>query len=415
MDLFQEKLEQYAELLICLGLNVQKGQTVVIRSPVECAQLVRLCSKKAYDHGCREVIVDWRDDCLERQRYLWADDGVFDEFSERDRIIYDIGLSENAAMLEFYVSDPDLMEDIDPARMMRARMAKMSKVSAIYQRIYDKTAIQCTASPPIKSWAKKVFPDLSGNDALEILWDRIFQTLRIDGIHDAVEIWRQQFDEMERRAQSLNALRLRRLHYQNSLGTDLTIDLHEDHMWRTCFTASNRGIAYAMNLPSEEIYTVPHRDGVNGIVYGSIPFVYQGNLIENYYLRFVDGKVVEDNAEKGADKLRALLEFDEGASHLGEVALIANDSAIRETGMLFYNPLYDENASCHLALGMGIGECLKNGVIMDSDELAANGVNLSKIHVDFMVGTDDLTITGVAADGHEIPVFIEGNFALNFS
>lgn len=378
---------------------------------MECAPLVRLCAAKAYHCACREVIVDWRDDCVERQRYLMADESVFDEYSERDRISYDIGLAENAALLEFYSSDPNMMDGVDPSRVMRARRAKMAKVSPIYQRIYDKTAVQCTAAPPILSWAKKAFPRLPENEALTTLWDKVFKTLRIDGMHDAVQQWQLRFAEMQKQIQMLNALHLQSLHYHNAQGTDISIQLPKDHEWHSCLSRTKSGVTYAMNLPSEEIYTVPIKNGVDGIVYGSIPLVYQGFVIKNYYLRFENGKVVETGAEEGADKLQALIGFDEGASYLGEVALVPNDSAIRKSGTLFYNPLYDENASCHFALGMGLGECIRGGESMSQEELTARGVNQSKIHVDFMIGTDDMSITGTTDCGRELPIFVAGSFA----
>lgn len=411
--MFQKKLAQYAQLLIKVGVNLQPGQTLVIRSPVECADLVRLCAEEAYHCGCREVIVDWRDDVLERQRYLYAADEVFDEYPQRDFISYDIGLGENAALLEFYVSGPELMKGVDPQRIIRARTAKMKSVHGVYQRIYNKTAVQCTASPPICSWAKKVFPELPEKEAMAALWEKVFQTLRIDGTHDAVAAWNARFAQMQQQAKRLDALNLKYLRYRNKLGTDLTIELPADHTWHTCLS-NRRGQPYAMNMPSEEIYTVPCRNGVNGTVYGSIPLVYQGCLIRGLCLRFENGRVVEASADEGDDKLKALIAFDEGSRHLGEVALVPNSSPIRKMGMLFYNPLYDENASCHLALGMGIGECIRGGETMSQDQLSACGVNFSQIHIDFMIGTDDLSIIGTDYNGNAIPIFSNGNFSKDF-
>lgn len=407
----QEKMRQYARLLVKVGVNVQPSQTLVIRSPVECAPLVRLCADEAYQCGCREVIVDWRDDELDRQRYLMADDSVFDEYAERDRLIYEIGFSPNAVMLDFYVSDPDLMAGVDPQRIARARKARMNQIHPLFQRIYNKTAVQCTASPPITSWAKKVFPDLQAEEALETLWDKLFTIMRIDGTGDAAEEWARRFDEMNRLSQALDRLELKSLHYRNSLGTDLVIGMPEKYSWQASFSLTKSGQQYVGNMPTEEIYTAPKRDGVNGIVYGSLPLVYQGCLIRDFWLRFENGKVAQVGASQGEDILRTLVNYDENASYLGEAALVPCDSAIGKTGLLFYNPLYDENASCHLALGMGIVKAVPGGDVMSPEELIAHGINHSGIHLDFMIGTPDLSITGITGRGEEIAVFKAGKFA----
>lgn len=412
--MFQEKLRQYARLLIQVGVNVQPGQTVVIRSPVECAPLVRLCAEQAYQCGCREVVVDWRDDDLDRQRYLMADDHVFDEYSKRDQMIYEIGLGENAVMLDFYVSDPDMMAGVDPQRVSRAKRAKMKQVGELYQKIFDLTAVQCTASPPIAAWAKKVFPALPQEQALEALWEQLFLTLRINGYDDAAKQWSCRLDEMQQQAKALNDLGLRQLRYRNALGTDLKIEMPEDYRWMTCLTETKKGQRYVMNLPTEEIYAAPRRTGVDGIVYGSLPLVYQGNTIRDFWIRFEHGKVVEADAKEGKEVLMSLIGFDEGAAYLGEVALVPCDSAISRTGTLFYNPLYDENASCHLALGLGIVECIPGSEDMSREELSARGINYSGIHVDFMIGTQDLSITGTTQSGAEVAVFENGAFSPAF-
>ena len=236
--------------------------------------------------------------------------------------------------------------------------------------------------------------------------------MRIDGKSDAAEQWSQRFAEMSQTAQRLDQLELKRLHYRNSLGTDLTIGMPEAYSWQTCLSQAEGRQRFVMNLPTEEIYTVPHREQVSGIVYGSLPLVYQGCLIQDFWLRFEHGKVVQAGAAKGEDTLQALISYDENSAYLGEVALVPCDSAISQTGMLFYNPLYDENASCHLALGMGIVEAVPGGGAMSPQELAAHGINHSGIHLDFMIGTPDLSITGTTRQGEEIPIFEDGKFAL---
>lgn len=413
MSDFDKKMKQYAKLLIEAGVNIQKGDTLVIHSPVELQELVHLCTEAAYQAGAKEVVVGWKDDFVERQRYLYADDEVIDTFNEMERQVYVQGLGEGKAMLEFYCGDPDKMNGVSMERFVRARRARMSQIGKYNDLLGKNIARQCTTAPPLHYGAEKVYPDLDKETALEKMWENIFVAMRIDGEHDPVEQWQQRFGEMERQCKVLNSLKLKSLHYTNSLGTDLEIKLIDRHIWDYCLEETVSGIKYFMNIPSEEIYSVPRRDGVNGKVVGSIPLVYQGNLIENYWLRFEDGAVVDFAAEKGEDSLRALLSVDEGAKHLGEVALVPKSSAIRKSGILFLDPLYDENASCHLALGTGVPMCVEGGMTMTDEELKEAEFNTSAIHVDFMIGTDDLSIVGTTADGEEIPIFVDGDFAQN--
>lgn len=411
MSNFDKKMKQYAKLLIEAGVNIQKGDTLVIHSPVELQELVHLCTEAAYEAGCREVIVGWKDDFVERQKYLYADDEAIDTFQEMERQAYVQGLGEGKAMLEFYCGDPDKMNGVSVDRFVRARKARMSQINEYYDLLSSGIARQCTTAPPLHFSAEKVYPDLDKDEALKKMWENIFVAMRIDGEHDPVEQWQHRFEEMEQQSKVLNSMNLKSLHYTNALGTDLEIKLIDEHIWDFCLEETVSGIKFFMNIPSEEIYSVPRRDGVNGKVVGSIPLVYQGNRIENYWLRFKDGAVVDFAAEKGEDSLRALLSVDEGAKHLGEVALVPKSSAIKKSGILFMDPLYDENASCHLALGTGIPMCVKGGDGMMEEELEKAGLNTSAVHVDFMIGTDDLSIIGTTADGKEVPIFVDGDFA----
>lgn len=409
--MFHKKLQQYADLLIQVGLNLQVGQTLVISTPIECAKFVHLCTSSAYKAGCKEVIVDWDDNFIKRQKFLYAQDDVFDSYPEWSRLLTQASMADGAARLEFYVSDPHGMDGVVPERIARFQKSKMSALQDSLTRMYSQAVPRCTVSPPTLSWAKTVFPDCSDADALQSLWEIVFQALRIDGVHNPVELWRSYFKTLQRRTDILNSLDLKSLHYQNSIGTNLYVELPAHHRWKTTSTRSRNGIEYTCNMPSEEIYTIPHKDGVNGTVVGTIPLVYQGCLIQDYQLWLQDGVVTRASAKVGEDKLLALLHVDEGASRFGEVALIPNDSPIRKIGKPFYNPLYDENASCHFALGQGIPACLKSGEIMSPEQLLTHGVNQSAIHLDFMIGSDDLSILGMTQDENQIPIFINGQFA----
>ena len=412
--MFQKKLQQYADLLVQVGINLQKDQTLVISAPIECADLVRLCAKSAYNAGCREVIVDWDDNDIKRQKFLYADDDVFNSFPEWTRLLTQASTADGTARLEFYVNDPHGMDGVLPDRIARFQKSKMAALQDSLTRMCSQEAPRCTASPVVLSWAKTVFPDYADTDALNALWEIVFRALRIDGIHDSVKIWRDYFQTLQRRADYLNSLNLQTLHYKNSIGTDLTISLPSGHIWETSSTRTRSGHPYVCNLPSEEIYTVPHKNSANGTLAGSIPLVYQGCLIRDFQFRFEDGVVAMASAKEGEDKLLSLLSVDEGASRLGEIALVPNDAPIRRIGMPFFNPLYDENASCHFALGQGIVSSLENGNAMSQEELSTCGVNYSSIHLDFMIGTTDLSITGITQCGKDIPIFINGQFAPQF-
>ena len=247
---------------------------------------------------------------------------------------------------------------------------------------------------------------------MDKLWDAILEAVRVQEDGKAVERWQAHMDTIQRRTAKLNELRLASLHYTNSLGTDLTIRLPEDHLWAGGGTNCKAGPFFIANMPTEEIFTAPLRDGIDGVVYAALPLVHNGNIIEGFHFVIQDGKITEARAEKGEDILKAAISEDEGASRFGEVALVPYDSPISNQGILYYNTLFDENASCHLAFGEAYPECIRGGETMTKEELKAHGLNDSVTHVDFMVGTADLSITGTTHDGKEVPIFRNGNFAL---
>jgi len=406
-----DKFHEYAQLLIDIGLNVQKGQTLVISSPVECAWFARLCAEYAYRRGCREVVMNWHDDALARMKYLKADDAIFDEVPLWRRHFFNDHALEGAAYLAVSASDPENFKGVDAKRLTRAQQAS-GKALKDFDRLQMCGGFPwCIASIPIPSWAVRVFPGLDGSEAVEALWDAIFAAVRVAGDGGAVERWRRHLSTLEKRVAALNALRLKTLHYQNALGTDLTVELPEDHIWESGEDRTLSGQPYIANIPTEEIFTAPLKTGANGVVMASMPLVHDGNVIED--IRFVvkDGEIVEAHAGKGGEILRAAVSVDEGARYFGEVALVPYDSPISNQKLLYYNTLFDENASCHIAFGEAY-PCLEGGRQMTKEELKAKGLNDSITHVDFMVGTKDLNITGTARDGKEIPIFKDGNFAI---
>jgi len=412
METMESKLKEYAKLLVEIGLNVQPGQTLVISCPVECAYFARMCASAAYDVGCREVVMDWRDDLLAREKYLRAADDVFDEFPEwRARFLTDYA-EAGAARLAISASDPETFRGVDPDRLTRADRAAEQPLARFRRLQMTNTVPWCVASIPVPSWARKVFPGCEDAAAVDRLWDAIFASVRITGDGKAVERWHAHLALLEARKNRLNALRFRSLHYTNALGTDLTIELPEGHLWAAGSADTPKGQTFVANMPTEEIFTAPKRDGVNGVVYAALPLVESGNIIEGFRFVVKDGKIVDCHADRGEEFLREAISLDEGASYFGEVALVPYDSTISNMGVLFYNTLFDENARCHLAFGEAYPECLEGGLAMTREELAAHGLNCSMQHCDFMVGTADLSIVGTTRDGREVPVFVDGNFAI---
>ena len=407
----EQKIREYAKLLTEVGLNVQKGQTLVISSPVDCAYFARLCASAAYDVGCREVVMRWTDDYLNRERFLRADDSVFDSLPLGQKEFLNGYAAEGAAYLNISACDPEALRGVDPDRITRANRCK-EELSGFYDAMMANVNPWCVASIPIPSWSKKVFPGVPEGEAMKKLWDAIFTSVRISGKGDAVARWREHIALLKARVAKLNELHFASLHYTNSLGTDLTIRLPETHLWSGGDSLCRTGRPFVANMPTEEIFTAPLREGIDGVVYAALPLVHNGNIIENFHFVIRDGRIVEAHAEKGEEILKAAIAEDEGASYFGEVALVPYDSPISNQKLLFYNTLFDENAACHLAFGEAYPECVEGGEAMSKEELKAAGLNDSITHVDFMIGTSDLSIIGTTGDGREVPVFVDGNFAL---
>jgi len=409
--MMNEKPKEYAQLLVRVGLNVQKGQRLVISSPVECAFFARMCAEEAYAIGCKEVVMNWHDDALSRMKFLHAQDDVFDTVPEWRSHFFNDHATEGAAYLAISATDPENLKGVDPGRIVRTQQAS-GKALKEFDRLQMCGGFPwCIASIPIPSWAKTVFPEDGEEEAMEKLWDAIFKAVRISGDGTCVEKWQQHLATLHQRMEKMNELNFKSLHYTNSLGTDLTIELPEDHIWEAGNDVTLSGQAYIANIPTEELFTAPLKTGINGIVYSAMPLVNDGNIIDKFYFVIKDGKIVEVHAEKGEESLKGAISVDEGASFFGEVALVPYDSPISNQKILFYNTLFDENAACHLAFGEAY-PCIKGGQQMTKEQLKERGLNDSITHVDFMVGTPDLSIIGTTHDGREIPVFVDGNFAI---
>jgi len=404
-----ELKKDYAVLLIKAGLNIQKGQRLLITSPVEGADFARLCAKAAYDAGCREVVMRWRDDEITRMKYLYADDDIFDTVNPWDAEVLDILSEERAGFLSIYAEDPESLSGADPGRIRRAQIASGKALEKYRARQMRNECPWCVCSIPTAAWAKAVFPDMEEDAAMTKLWEEILAACRVDG-SDAVLSWKAHSDELMRHVDILNGYNFKTLRYRNSAGTDVTVELPEGHYWAGGEESSADGLMFSANIPTEEVFTLPKKDGINGRLVATKPLSHNGTLIEGFSFEVKDGKIVEVHAEKGEEILKDAISVDEGASYFGEVALVPYDSPISNSGILFFNTLFDENASCHFAFGEAY-PLIRGSENMTEEELKERGVNFSMTHVDFMIGSPDLEITGTTHDGEEVPVFRNGNFA----
>jgi aminopeptidase len=402
------RLEKYARLIIKIGVNIQQGQTLVITAPIECADFARQLARTAYKEGAREVVMQWQDELSAKSKFLLAPDEVFSEFPQWRRDFYMHYVNHGAAFISLAAEDPELLKEVNPTRIVTQQKASSEALVEYRQKLMNHENSWCVASMPTKAWADKVF---SGEaKAEDLLLDAILKTVRVDTA-DPVAAWAGHVRMLQTRREELNTNSFQFLHYENSLGTDLTIELPDGHIWQGGAENNADGVEFMANMPTEEVFTLPKRDGVNGKVFASKPLIYNSTMIDKFSLTFKNGKVVDFSAGVGQDILKRLLETDEGASYLGEVALVPHDSPISNAGILFYNTLFDENASCHLAFGKAYPICVKDGEKLAKEELVAHGINDSLVHVDFMIGTKDLTITGITKAGEKVPVFTKGNFA----
>ncbi len=405
----KERLQKYAELIVKTGLNVNKGQEVIINCGLDQPEFVMTVVEECYKRGASRVKVEWAYMPLAKLHYNYRTLESLSEMTDIEKAEWQHKVDKLPCMLWLDSDDPDGLNGTDSEKIAKANMNKFPLVKP-YREALENKYQWCIAAVPGKEWAHKIFPDIPVGEAVEKLWEAILLTSRVDG--NPVEAWEKHNAELANHCKLLNDFNLAELEYKSANGTDFKVWLNPRGKFVGGSEKTLGSAIFNPNIPSEEVFTTPMKGRAEGKVVATKPLSYQGKLIENFWMRFENGRVVEVHAEKNQDVLEKMVAMDEGAARLGEVALIAYDSPINNTGILFYNTLFDENASCHLALGRGFNETLNGYENMTVEECKAAGINDSMIHVDFMIGSKDLSIEGVSRDGKRIQIFKDGNWAI---
>lgn len=407
---FNSMLEKYAEVVVKVGLNLRADQRLSIRGDLEGASFIRKAAESAYKAGARYVDVLLTDEQISRIRLLHADPQTLTQLPKWLLTRYEEYYKNGEAELAILSFDPDLYNGIDPERVAITRKTFLQEISEPLRK-YENLTNWCVVAVSTPAWARKVFPELPEDRAVEKLWEAIFKVCRID-VPDPVGAWENHIQKLVLYKDYLNAKRYTALHYR-APGTDLTIGLPEKQVWGGAQESFKNGVTCTVNIPTEEVFTAPHREKADGVVTVSRPLNHLGTLIEDFTIRFENGRAINFSAKKGEDDLRRLLETDENAGRLGEVALVPNSSPISQSGILFYNTLFDENAASHIALGNAYRTTIQGGDDMTDEEIAASGGNKSLIHVDFMIGSGEIDIDGICNDGSIEPVMRAGEWAFD--
>ena len=401
-------LREYAKLIVRCGVNVQKGQEVMIFADLDQPEFVKMVVEEAYKAKAKKVTVEWNYQPLQKIHVRYQSVKTMSTVEEWVKARQEHFCDVIPARIHLISEDPDGLKGINMAKVAQARRATYPILKPYRDRRENKEQ-WCIAAVPGAAWAKKVFPGQPKGKAMEMLWEAILSASRVND--DPIKAWEEHNKNLAERCAYLNSLNIQKLHYTADNGTDLTVGMIPDSCWRGGGDTSLQNIYFNPNIPTEECFISPMRGEAEGIVYSTKPFSYRGQLIDNFSLRFENGKVVEAKAEVGEDLLKTMVSMDEGAAYLGECALVPQRSPICESGILFYNTLFDENAACHLALGMGFADTIKDFQNKTLEECRELGINDSMIHEDFMIGCDSMNIDAICEDGKVVPVFRNGNWA----
>ena len=404
-----QKLLHFADLTVKVGVNLQKNQFLVVNCPVECAYLARAITQQAYLAGAGQVFVNWRDDAISRLTMQNAQEEVLKDIPQWQKDKFDYYIKKGVALISVAASDPALYAGIDSGKIRRVSTASAVSQKSFHQATMSNYLRWCVVSVPTAKWAQKVYPECDEQQAVENLWKAIETIMRLD-TPDPTKEWQEHCATLSNRANFLNQNNFDAIHLKNSKGTDIVIGLPDNHNWLAAKEMAQDGVEFLANIPTEEVFTAPHRLRANGKVVNALPLVENGNIIDDFYLEFKDGKIVDFGAKKGYETLKGLIETDEGTRYLGEIALVSKQSPIAKQNRLFFNTLFDENASCHLAIGKGYPSCVKDFLSLDEKQLFERGINNSIQHVDFMIGTPDMYVEGIKKDGTKVVIFENGDW-----
>ncbi len=408
MKTFEQKFTDYAKLVVNTGLNIQKSQNLIINAPIMAHDFVVEIVRHAYEAGVKEIFYRWNSEQLDLIRYENADESVFNTFPEWVAKGYEEVARDNTAVLTIYASNPELLKDVDPNRIKNDTKTRSLAFKSYRDFVTNGGCNWCIVSIPTKGWANSIFKSDDTENNINKLWDLIFKMNRVDQ-DDPIKAWKEHVNNLDKYQDFLNYHKFKNLHYKSDK-TNLTVNLHHDHIWLSAEEKTASGIKFIANMPTEEVFTLPHKYGVNGVLYSTLPLQYAGNTIDGMHFTFENGKIVDFGAETGYELLKDLIDSDEGSKYLGEVAIVSTDSPIYKSNITFINTLYDENASCHFAIGSAYPNTIKNGENFSSDEKEKYGVNDSIVHVDFMVGDEKLSIIGEKNDGTLIKFFVNGKW-----
>lgn len=407
----EDYIEKYVELILKVGLKIKNGDKLVVRCPIEARDFAVECTRKAYELGAGEVVVDYRDQLISRLKYENESIDVLTDIPKHKVDKENYYMEKKAKYLSVTGSDPDAFKGVDAEKLFKSNLANSKALRDFSAKMMANYVSWIVVGASIPSWAAKVFPDLEEGEAVRRLWFEIFNSVRLFE-EDPIKALENHVDNLNRYSKFLNDAKFEKLIYKSQKGTDLEVGLPKGYIFAGAGDVNSDGEEFIANMPSEEVFSAPRLDGVNGKVYSTLPLNYNGNLIEDFYLVFKDGEVVDYDAKAGKEYLKNILDTDEGANRLGEVALVSYNTPISMRKVLFYNTLYDENASCHFALGKSYPTCLEGGEKLSIEELKERGMNDSLTHVDFMVGDETTEIIGVKENGEEVQIFKEGNFVI---
>lgn len=407
----EDYIEKYVELILKVGLKIKNGDKLVVRCPIEARDFAVECTRKAYELGAGEVVVDYRDQLISRLKYENESLDVLTDIPKHKVDKENYYMEKKAKYLSVTGSDPDAFKGVDAEKLFKSNLANSKALRDFSAKMMANYVSWIVVGASIPSWATKVFPDLEEGEAVRRLWFENFNSVRLFE-EDPIKALENHVDNLNRYSKFLNEAKFEKLIYKSKKGTDLEVGLPKGYIFAGAGDVNSDGEEFIANMPSEEVFSAPRLDGVNGKVYSTLPLNYNGNLIEDFYLVFKDGEVVDYDAKAGKEYLKNILDTDEGAKRLGEVALVSYNTPISMRKVLFYNTLYDENASCHFALGKSYPTCLEGGEKLSIEELKERGMNDSLTHVDFMVGDETTEIIGVKENGEEVQIFKEGNFVI---